>query len=483
MNRSSAFRMWVRVAGCCAVGAALLGCSGADETAGAEAPAETTPASSVADAPEDPVEDGTPAPSDDGSALPLGGINGSALEATHGDAVAMILTRSCDGIGVATGTGFAIDSRTLVTNWHVVADDNEDPDSTLDPRPWILTYHRGWRRGSVIGASATPDVAVIRLDDAESNMAETLDWAEDDVVDDQHLAVLGYPGLENREFQLAVGKSNQSDGTTRGVPSFELERQLSARTGPGTSGGPILTADGDVAGVVTWGEFNRSTWLGQDAGVVREAVEGIIADPPEIPTACGADSAERYPLAYTVRLGTFADIDSADERYAVVSEAGPVGIEVITVNSDDWDGYLLSDYPLVMMAGPFDSRADAREAVELYQSGIYEAGQTDTFSVGVMPTSAFGEAPGIEEVPPCADLSSSWVNVTGVSSADPLKLRDGPTTSASVLAELENGEVLQLVVDEPVEADGLEWLHVALSDDDGMICGWVARRYTTEPSP
>ncbi len=444
----------------------------------------------------------TPQPTGDGSGLPvvvgdpdttavdesssteevLGGINGSALEKRHGQAVALVLSRSCDGIGYGTGSGFAIGPRTIVTNWHVVAEDYDDVDSPIDPRPWILTYNRRWMRGTVIGATAVPDVAVIQIDETDPEMAETLNWHDEEIVDGEHVAILGYPGLESGEFNLAVGKVENAQGVYEGIPTFDVVRSLSARTGPGNSGGPGLTAEGDVAGVHTWGRYSRSNWLLQDVRMVSDSVDAILdgEDGDTPPPSCEADSTDRYPLAYTVRLGTFANDVDAQRRLEVV-EGVRDDVQVVSVSSDGWQPFLLSDYPIVTMAGPFDDRADAEAAVEQYQAAIDAAGQNDRFSVGVMPRSVFGPEQQSEAAATCGDLSGSTTLVTGISPSDPLKLRAQPSTSANVLAELEDGETLALRTDEPVEANGLTWLAVEYDSEDGPLCGWVAKRYTTVP--
>ena len=181
-----------------------------------------------------------------------------------------------------------------------------------------------------------------------------------------------------------------------------------------------------------------------------------------------------------MRLGTFAFEDEADQRLEVVDGVRD-DAQIVTVSSDLWAPFLLSDYPIVMMAGPFDSRDAATAAVDDYQAAIDEAGQIDRFSVGVMPRSVFGAAEQERIDQACGDLSSSTVSVSGVTPADPLKLRAEPSTSADVLAELDDGQILALLTDPPVEANGLEWLHVQYDGDDAPLCGWVARNYTTMP--
>ncbi|MCB1256621.1 MAG: trypsin-like peptidase domain-containing protein [Microthrixaceae bacterium] len=419
----------------------------------------------------------------------LGGINGSLLEHEYGKGVAMILTRDCHG-GLATGSGFAIDKRKIVTNWHVVADDNSDPDSTIDPRPWILTYDRGWRRGSVLGSTPSPDTAVIQLDPDEPDMNQTLEWADDEVKDGDFVASMGYPGLERLEFQLTVAKVTDSHTTNASaegaepVPSFKMDKVLSARTGPGNSGGPIVKADGRVVGVLTWGRFDLRTWFGSDGPEVRSAVNAIDKSPERASVACDADSKQRFPLTYVVKLGTFPNVDEYMERLEVVEDAGPDGAQVIwanTANSDEWDGFLLSNYPYVMLAGPFDSREKAYEARDLYQHAVDNAGQKDKFSVGVVPRLQFAESQAETNDAPkqCAEFRKGTVQVAGVTPSDPLKFRDQPTTKGSVLDNLYNEEVLQLTTDDPVEADGFTWIRVAPAKDNGTICGWVAKKYTT----
>ena len=104
-----------------------------------------------------------------------------------------------------------------------------------------MTYQRGWRRGTVIGATSSPDVAVVRLDEDASELDRSVQWAERGPDAGQNLAILGFPGIEGGEFNLVVGTADAVDETTEGVPSFEVVRALSGRTGTDTSGDPSST--------------------------------------------------------------------------------------------------------------------------------------------------------------------------------------------------------------------------------------------------
>lgn len=411
--------------------------------------------------------------SEGGGSDALDGINGSLLEHEIGPGVVMVVSRPCDGFGVGQGTGFAIDPRTIVTNGHVVAE-NEEPDPVIDPHPWIQTYGRGWQRGTVIGRSTAPDIAVIRLDDGEADLPVSLSWSTDDVEDGQHLASLGYPGIENGEFNLVVGTASDVDGTNRSIESFGLDRALSGRTGPGNSGGPVVNADGEVVGVLTWGTSDRSHWFAQDSPGVREQVERFVDSPAEPNVACDSESPERYGLSYMVRLGTFSDALEMDARRAIVESAGPPGVTVTSVNSDGWTPYLLSDYPFVLVAGPFESRQSADAAVVDYEAALEAGGQSDQPFVGVLPTTVFGE---LDEDPSCMETTGDVVVVHGVSSADPLNLRSDPGADAEVVTTFENGQLLLVGDLEPVVVDGTTWLPVE-TPSDLPLCGWVARLYT-----
>ncbi len=456
--------------------AALSMISGACATETSSEPTITAVTTSIGSTPP-PVSDPVP-PSTSVPTPPLDGVNGSALEHDIGNAVVMVLSRPCDGLGYSQGTGFAIDERTIITNWHVVAEDSESADSAVDPHPWIMTYRRGWRRGTVIGYRSSPDIAVVRLDESEPSFDRSLEWAQTGPSAGQHLAVLGFPGIEGGEFNLVVGTAADVDETTHGVPSHRIDRALSGRTGPGNSGGPVIDASGDVVGIHTWGTFDRSHWYGQDVDVVRSAAESIIAEPSDPVIGCPADGPERMPISYTVRLGTFARASEAEARLDIVRDAGPQGVSITSVNSTTWVPFLLSDYPEVLMAGPFASRESAREAVRMYQAAIDEAGVKDTFSVGVMPTRVFDTEAFQETDRSCMPYSGSFVVVHGVTDDNPLKLRSKPTTNADVLAELRAGEELMLGDEDPVSANGLKWIKVATLSGGAQKCGWVAQRYT-----
>ncbi len=176
-------------------------------------------------------EETTPEPVDDGTPVNL---SPSELGQEYGDAVWSVESEGC-GV-VSGGTAFAIDDRLLVTNWHV---------TSMDPEPTLVSRDGQTRiSGTVRGWTDWPDLAIIEVD---TDLPMTLEFTSaDDLDEGQQLTAIGYPMPEG---DFAV--------TSADVLSFQVadgERQAIRADGAvdrGNSGGPALTADGKVAGVVT----------------------------------------------------------------------------------------------------------------------------------------------------------------------------------------------------------------------------------------
>lgn len=165
------------------------------------------------------------------------------------DAEASVLkirgNNSC-GRGVE-GTGFLYDEDRLMTNAHVVAGVDE-PDVLLGDSTV---------RATVVYFNADLDIAVLALD---SGNTPTLDFVTTDdeeqqfVVDaDDGVAILGYPqdgpydvqrGRVRSETQLTSPDIYGEGTVLRSVYS------LRGTIRPGNSGGPIVTTQGNVAGVI-----------------------------------------------------------------------------------------------------------------------------------------------------------------------------------------------------------------------------------------
>ncbi len=193
------------------------------------------------------------------------------LAAEFGDAVWRVEVEGC-GIPEASGTAFAIDEHTLITNWHVV---------TIDTSPHLVSRDGETEiTARVVGMNRDPDIAVLETEQA---LPVTLEWADTESLSEgQHLVALGYP-VPALDFSV----------TSTNIVSFQVEdqsRQAIRSDGNidyGNSGGPALTSEGRVAGVVTELDPNlegvRLLSLIYTHASLEETIERMIEqdEPPE----------------------------------------------------------------------------------------------------------------------------------------------------------------------------------------------------------
>ena len=136
---------------------------------------------------------------------------------------------------VSTGSGFAVDERTLITNRHVVADSAELQLSTYDGRDITAT---------TASTAELADLAIVRTTDELPAVPEL---AADDPRPGDDVTVVGYP---------QGGRLTVTSGRVIGVTTDPLNENLGevlvtdAPVEPGSSGSAVLDAEGRVAGVV-----------------------------------------------------------------------------------------------------------------------------------------------------------------------------------------------------------------------------------------
>ncbi len=147
-------------------------------------------------------------------------------------------------VQAATGSGFLIQGTdaagdTIVTNAHVAirgAELNIYRDGSVEPLS-----------ARVLGISECADIAVLQLTDASF---PGLDWRRAEIAPSDPVFAAGYPG---GAFDLVITagtvKAVEADDETEWA-SVETVLNHTAATDPGSSGGPLLDAAGDVAGIV-----------------------------------------------------------------------------------------------------------------------------------------------------------------------------------------------------------------------------------------
>lgn len=191
-------------------------------------------------------------------------LSSSELAREFGDAVWKVEVAGCGFVGY--GSGFAVSSRHLVTNQHVI-----DVDST----PTLRSRTGEVLEGRVLGASQQPDVAVIEV---EGEFDVYLDWAPTaTVAEGDRIVTLGYPA-PGGDFTVTPGNV-LSFGSEGGYRNFI---RTDGQIDKGNSGGPALNASGGVVGVATSLEANTGVQLVPQifsSDFLRPVADAMIASP------------------------------------------------------------------------------------------------------------------------------------------------------------------------------------------------------------
>jgi S1-C subfamily serine protease len=216
----------------------------------------------------------------DGNAPSVGvDLSPAELATNYGDAVFRVETLGCGLEGV--GSAFAISDHQLITNWHVVVNDVTPILRSRDGIP--IT-------GRVIGWSEDPDIAVI---ETATELDVQVEWEDtSELAEGEQLASLGYP-LPDHEFSVIPGSilSFVREGTRR------MAVRTDANVDRGSSGGPALTPDGTVAGVVTQIDLNLDGFQYVPMIVTYDALADTVDDIVTSRQIPGADCAEAMRLA------------------------------------------------------------------------------------------------------------------------------------------------------------------------------------------
>lgn len=157
-----------------------------------------------------------------------------------------VRVRNVTCTGITRGTGFALDSRTLVTNRHVVEGAKELQLSTYDGRDVSVTSS---------SVAALADLALVRTNEDLEAFPVTAD-ADPEV--DEPLTVVGYP----RGGALTV-----TSGEVLKYTSDPLNENLgkvmfsSAEVEHGSSGSAVLDSEGRLVGVVYAKNSSGSSYI------------------------------------------------------------------------------------------------------------------------------------------------------------------------------------------------------------------------------
>lgn len=160
-------------------------------------------------------------------------------------------------IGVSTGSGFALDANTLVTNRHVLAGADLLEVSTWDGRTISV---------SSASVSRLGDLGIARV---SGRLPQMLPLGRS-AARGASVTAVGYP-LGGQLRLLPGVVVDHVSGAPFGIPGTVM--RLTAAVQPGNSGGPVLDASGRVVGVV----FAIEIRTGLALAIPVEALRALVA--------------------------------------------------------------------------------------------------------------------------------------------------------------------------------------------------------------
>jgi S1-C subfamily serine protease len=140
--------------------------------------------------------------------------------------------------GFSLGTGFFVSGEGhVLTNFHVVEDAKEIVIMTTDGKTFPA---------KLLKADPANDIAVLRIDSKTKPLIFQETQTEHK---GEEVFTLGYPriNIQGQEQKATFGRINAMSGIKGDVRFFQTDVSIQ----PGNSGGPLLTMDGHVIGIVT----------------------------------------------------------------------------------------------------------------------------------------------------------------------------------------------------------------------------------------
>jgi S1-C subfamily serine protease len=185
------------------------------------------------------------------------------------------INKLCDEVESSVGTGVVVvDSGVVLTNLHVVQ----------GSEIVRLTFDDGTESDATIQAvQADRDLAVLQADALPDDLQPATVRTSSDLLPGETVVAVGFPfGIGPSVSVGVVSGLNREFKSPEGEQEVTNLIQFDAAANPGNSGGPLVTLDGEVVGIVT-GILNPTshrTFAGIGFAVPIEGAAAAAGMPP-----------------------------------------------------------------------------------------------------------------------------------------------------------------------------------------------------------
>lgn len=281
-------------------------------------------------------------------------------------------TRNVMSVPRGTGSGFVWDNDGhIVTNLHVIAGAAEANVKLADGRDYTA---------SLVGASATHDIAVLRIRVPHERPAPLPIGTSGDLRVGQKVFAIGNPfGLD---WTLTTGIVSALDRSLTGEDGGVIQHliQTDAAINPGNSGGPLLDSAGRLIGINTaiYSPSGASAGVGFAVPVdtVNRVVPELIANGHYAPPSLGIETDETLSRAIARQLG-IAGV--AVLRAPAGSAGGQAGLRGIRIGPRDsiipGDVILAIDGKTVENAAQLTAQLDDYKPGDAVQLKVWREGR------------------------------------------------------------------------------------------------------------
>lgn len=183
------------------------------------------------------------------------------------DSVTGVRTYGPDG-PVGSGSGFVYDEEYVLTNHHVIEGGTEFE---------VRFRNNDWRRPTVVASDVLSDLAVLRVPD-HPDYANPLTLRRQDPTVGEEVILVGNPfGFEESASVGIISGVDRSVSFPVGDFTIHDTIQTDAAANPGNSGGPLVTMNRNVAGILSLGPTEAINFA-ISASLARRVVPALVEE-------------------------------------------------------------------------------------------------------------------------------------------------------------------------------------------------------------